>query len=282
MGPKVRGIVFDTTASNTGLHQGACVRIEEILGLEFAWFACRHHVMEVMLSHVFISIFGSTGGPETGLFKRFQKAWSNVKQDAYVAAPDDILADPMMGKLLQDMLHYLPRALEVQQPRDDYQECLRLSLIFLGGGSGDEKFHAPGPTHHARWMAKGIYALKLYLFREQFKLTKRESKNIKDLALFVSLVYIKYWNEAPLGIQAPQNDIKLLCVLKTYPNRTIGTKALSAFANHLWFLSECMVAFALFDDHVDTETKQNMVNNLQHPQFPDNPRRFKITGEVQM
>ena len=69
----IEGLVFDTTASNTGLHRGACTIIEEGLRRELVWIACRHHVLEIVLSSVFKEVFGPTGGPEATLFKRFQK-----------------------------------------------------------------------------------------------------------------------------------------------------------------------------------------------------------------
>jgi len=42
---QVHGLVFDTTASNTGLKNGACAFIESSIGQELACVACRHHVM---------------------------------------------------------------------------------------------------------------------------------------------------------------------------------------------------------------------------------------------
>lgn len=86
------------------------------------------------------------------------------------------------------MLGYLSDALETQQPRGDYQEFLRLSFWFLGGHKGNESFRVPDPTHHARWMAKAIYALKIFFLKTQFDLTGRETNNVTDLARFVSLV----------------------------------------------------------------------------------------------
>ena len=243
------------------------------------WLACRHHVMEVVLSNVFLSLFGPTEGPSTALFKRFQKEWPSMNQDAYFATTDELFQDPLLNKLRQEMLGYLPGALETQQPRDDYQEFLRLSFWFLGGHKGSESFRAPGPTHHARWMAKAIYALKIFLFKTQFKLTARESKNITDLALFVSLVYVKQWNEAPRGIRAPLNDIKFLSVLKTYPNQAVASKIHAAFSRHLWFLSEHLVAIALFDDRVSSKMKGKMVRNLQRPALSDTPWRVQLTSE---
>jgi len=279
---QVKGLVFDTTASNTGLHKGACTKIEEALGREMVWIACRHHVMEIVLSNVFTSLLGATDSPSTALFKRFQKSWPSIDKDEYAVATDDLFQDPVLNKLRLEMLEYLPRALEVQQPRDDYQELLRLSLLFLGGDNADKgssTFRAPGPTHHARWMAKAIYALKMFLFRSQFQLTPQEFRNIQDLALFVSLVYVRQWNEAPLGIRAPLNDVQFLSVLASYPNQDIGKKAHTAFARHLWFHSEHLAGFALFDERVSCETKEKMVLNLNRSPLPGIPRRLKLENE---
>ena len=76
-----------------------------------------------------------------------------------------------------------------------------------------ESFRAPSPTHLIRWMEKGFYALNIFKFKDQFKLTVSESRNITDFALFISLVHVRQCNEAPLGIRAPLIDIKFLSVL---------------------------------------------------------------------
>ena len=55
---QVRGLVFDTTASNTGINTGACTLIEKAFGRELVWVACRHHIMEVVLSSVFKAVMG--------------------------------------------------------------------------------------------------------------------------------------------------------------------------------------------------------------------------------
>ena len=78
--PMVRGLVFDTTASNTGLRIGACTLIDKALNTELVWLACRHHVFEVMLSDVFSATLGPTRGPDIALFKRFQKMWPYINK----------------------------------------------------------------------------------------------------------------------------------------------------------------------------------------------------------
>ena len=87
---KVRGLVFDTTSSNTGIHRGACVTIERAIGQELVNIGCRHHIMEVILSSVFLALFGGTGAPEVGMFKRFQKKWSGIQQAQYSPAEDEL------------------------------------------------------------------------------------------------------------------------------------------------------------------------------------------------
>ena len=273
--PNIKGMVFDTTASNTGLSRGACIRIQEELGRELIWLACRHHVMEIILSDVFFSVFGKSGSPETGLFNRFKLGWDKLNPEAYVSASDDLFDSPFLKNLRTDMLQYLPQALEQQHPRDDYKEFLELSLLFLGYGfNGDGiALRAPGPTHHARWMAKGIYVLKIFLLRTQFKLTPSESKKVAQLALFISLVYVKYWNEAPLGIKAPYNDIQFLSVLRSLPSSNAHKKAIAALQRHLWYISESLVGFAFFDERVTIPIKQKMIENLNRECFEEDLHR---------
>ena len=49
---QIRGLVFDTTASNTGPKNGACTFVAHSLDHEMAWVACRHHVMAVSYTHL--------------------------------------------------------------------------------------------------------------------------------------------------------------------------------------------------------------------------------------
>jgi len=51
-------------------------------------------------------------------------------------------------------------------------------------------------------MAKAIYSLKIFLFQDQFTLTTKEKHAVRELALFVSLVYVRFWHEAPLATKA--------------------------------------------------------------------------------
>ena len=52
----INGMVFDTTRTNTAVHTGACVTFQKSLGNPIFWVACRHHVLELILSKVVCSL----------------------------------------------------------------------------------------------------------------------------------------------------------------------------------------------------------------------------------
>lgn len=263
----VRGLCFDTTASNTGLNLGACSLIEKALDKELVWIACRHHVLEVTLSDVFKALFGTSSGPDITLFKRFQKKWPEIDQQKFTVGGDNLYKTTELISLRQEMKKYYSEAIKNQQPREDYLELLNLCNIFLGSSeaTAGAKFRAPGALHQARWMAKAIYCLKMYLFQDQINLTAAEKRSITELSLFVSLIYGRYWNEATLAVKAPLNDANFISQLTDFPNQTISTIALKAIRRHLWYFSEHLIALSLFDPRITPEIKRIMVQNLQKP-----------------
>jgi len=64
----VRAMCFDTTASNTGRLSGACVLLERLLEISLLHFACRHHILEIVLQSAYKSCFGPSNGPEISIF----------------------------------------------------------------------------------------------------------------------------------------------------------------------------------------------------------------------
>lgn len=80
---KVIGMGFDTTAVNTGVKSGACTFIENKLNKELLWLACRHHIMEIILSKVFKLCFGPSTSPEIPIFKRLKESWNAVVRSDY-------------------------------------------------------------------------------------------------------------------------------------------------------------------------------------------------------
>ena len=148
------------------------------------------------------------------------------------------------------------------QPRDDYQELLQLTIIFLGGlPTTTISFRAPAGLHRARWMSKVIYSLKIWMFRRQIMLTKVEEEGIRNICKFGVRIYVKAWFTAPSAISAPRLDLQLVKDIEKYKqeNVTISSVAIKKFLGHLWYLSEELIAFSFFDNEVSTETKRKMV-----------------------
>ncbi|KAJ6639390.1 hypothetical protein Bhyg_12134 [Pseudolycoriella hygida] len=99
--------------------------------------------------------------------------------------------------------------------RSDYREFLELVLLFLGAHVDRRKestnlFHLPGPDHHARWMSKAIYALKIFLFRDQFQMTASEQFGLEHVCSFIVKYYVKLWFGSPSAAKAPVQDLNFL------------------------------------------------------------------------
>ena len=76
--------------------------------------------------------------------------------------------------------------------RHDYLELATLTLLFLGGTLPESIKNAtikdPGAIHHARWMSKAIYTMKIALFRNQLdEIYEADLDNIVSLAIFLSV-----------------------------------------------------------------------------------------------
>ncbi|GBP22025.1 hypothetical protein EVAR_18666_1 [Eumeta japonica] len=160
------------------------------------------------------------------------------------------------------MISFAQNQLNQYQPRDDYKELLDLTIIYLGGVPEKRTLlRMPPGLHRARWMPKSMYCLKIFLFRHQLKMTKKEEKGIKDVCIFSVMIYFKYWYQASVSSSAPRNDWQLLKDLIIFENinPALSKVALKKIIGHLWYLSEELVSFAFFDDEIALDTKQKMV-----------------------
>jgi len=283
---RIKGLCFDTTASNTGSKGGVCIRLETEIGRPLLNLACRHHVSEIILKKVF-SVHDVSKSPNMELFGHFKDFWPRIDQDSFcTAAADENLAD-IIAPWKDDVIKFALGQLQNFQPRDYYCELLELAIIFLGGTpERGIRFRYPGAIHRARWMARAIYSLKMWLFRKQYEPLQpgtgtRKSRgpsysqqmwhHLQEVCLFVTRVYLKYWFESPASDSAPRHDLALFCTLSEYPNTEIAKAASTAFGRHLWYLSEILVAFAFFDNAVTVEEKRLMTVALHEVEGSDEP-----------
>lgn len=122
--------------------------------------------------------------------------------------------------------------------------------------------------------------MKIYLFKHQFKLTKKDEKAVREICIFTVVIYVKYWFQAPSGWSAPRNDLQLLKDLRNLAfeifNKNIAAVALKKILNHLWYLSEELVSLAFFDDDLSVHQKKKMVEALRIEGKEDCLKRINI------
>lgn len=296
----VQAICCDTTASNTGRINGACTLLQRKIGRELLMLPCRHHIFEILLRGAFDTKMGASAAPIVLLFKRFQAKWGKLRlvnklysikyfsiniftlvtgdldTAAYKTAIDDENFD--FADVSADILNFCKQQLDKQHGRTDYVEFLNLVIIFLGDRetpqSTEISLRAPGAFHHARWMAKAIYCLKIYLLRDQFQLTARELNGIRDICQFIVRLYVKAWFLAPLAALAPNHDLNFLIALRNYEtiDKDISRVGLKKMCSHLWYLTKETVGLSFFDENIPCGEKEKMVRAFlgKNPEELDN------------
>lgn len=179
---KVEAMCFDTTAANTGYINGACKFLQTRFGRDLLPLACRHHEYDVVLRKAFETKFGKTKAPENAFFEKYRKAREQNKIDVTKfksGISDKFVRAKLPDKIVRDIIAFCRRQLTNAQPRSDYKKFLQLAIIFLGETVENFKFPLPGPTSEARWMAKAIYLLEMFIFRDQYD--SGEAEKVRDI-----------------------------------------------------------------------------------------------------
>lgn len=266
---RVQGFSFDTTAANTGRLTGASRALEQLFERNVLYLPCRHHIYELVLREVFDTKFGKTSAPGVLIFDRFKDRWETIKTKAYTAGVenDEVAKWIPVAKQIE-MRDFCKAQLNENQPRHDYREFLQLIILFLGEDLGEYLFRLPGPISHARWMAKGIYSLKMFLYRKHFKMTARELNALRDVCIFIVLRYAKAWFRSDRAEEAPNQDLNFMKSIAEYAaiDKELSQNVLSKFVGrdgHTWYLSDEAIALAFFDSNVPTKTKIKMVIALR-------------------
>lgn len=275
-------VCFDTTSSNTGIHRGAAFLLEQKLGRKLLFFPCRHHISELLLKAVFELNFGKTSAPTTVMFDRFAQNWKNIDTKKFKSGiTDDKVRSAISNNEIELLKEFCIDKLNSHHDRSDYKELLELTLIFVGEEVPNfKKFRLPGATSHARFMAKAIYVYKIFIFRDQYKLTANELNGIRSICIFLTRIYVQYWFRCTSAIEAPRRDLQLLKHAIEYFHKPVSKVILEKFRNHLWYLSEESVGLAFFDSGISLETKRKMVGALGNIDSEDENEELEIPKRI--
>ena len=215
---EVSVLVFDTTSSNTSADVGACHFIELYVEHPVLYAACRKHIHELILGKAKKVLFGGTSSPAESLFHDLKKDWHNLTIDM---SQLKILPLEMFPIWFQEeakkVLSWCVKANDKMTfPRADYKELLQLTIIVLGGQAylPNYKFHLPGNTSNARWMAKAIYYQKIYLIGDMWN--KKKPEKLEQMVSFIAIIYTRYWLMCPLTASAPRHDLELYELVLQY------------------------------------------------------------------
>uniref|UniRef100_UPI00358E4C15 uncharacterized protein n=1 Tax=Myxine glutinosa TaxID=7769 RepID=UPI00358E4C15 len=275
---RIGALVFDTMAVNSGVKSGVVVRLETEFGRSLLQLACRHHIHDLVGGASCSIVYGPTTGPNEQLFKRLLNTWSELDQGNYTLVEVSAQQRELAGHV-HATITFLQTWMEnstKETLRHDYLELAHLTLLFLGGtvpdGMRTITIKAPGAFHHARWMSKTLYTIKVALFRRQLGdiYTPEELEDITSLAAFMSVFYTKAWLTCTSAADAPSNDLYLMknllkaeASIAKNPTKwaakflSFVTVAREKLQNHLWYLSERLVSLALFSDRTSSD-KQTM------------------------
>ena len=119
-------------------------------------------------------VLGPTTSNEETVFNILKTNWDKIKLDDYNLFSWDSLPRFLKSKL-EEVLQFCYNWIDsAEQPsihlRKDYRELIMLTVIYLGRSLDAGyafNFQAPGTSHHARWMSRIKYALKISLFKSQ-------------------------------------------------------------------------------------------------------------------
>ena len=152
-----------------GAITAACVSLQQKLGRPLLWDACRHHMGEVILTWAWNALQVEVDkGPESSLFTRFR---DNFNKLSYSDLTDlgRLKIEEELEPVKNDVIQLIKNTLANKKfaYRGDYTQFMKLVLVVLTGDTDGFKFTRPGALSKARWMAKAIYSLDLFLLKDK-------------------------------------------------------------------------------------------------------------------
>ena len=140
-----------------------------------------------------------------------------------------------------------------------------LTIISLGGDVPGFRFMLPGPDHHARWMSKKIYTLKINLLLRIFQMSEQEQAQVQEISKYILIFCVKPWFESPLPTSAARNDLTYMVNVMRYRKETrpnVTMAVMQSWFRHLWYLVPQTVVFALADPGLSDSQKEGMARKL--------------------
>lgn len=284
---RVVALVCDNAAPNVGSGRGTCVKLEVFFDKKLLRLMCRHHISEIVIKDVYHHLF-ATDTPNNLFYPILKDEWTVLRENNFPFDHFDegTFTENMDSESLEIFVELRLKAvcnLKFHSRngfvRDDYKDITELALKFLQGGrnalkANQSEFHSLIDPSNARFMATCIQSLKCYLFRNSLNWDSPERAQIKEnldrFCVFVSTIYVSYWNRTSNLFDAPLNDLNFLQDIQQYKSidETVANKAIAAMNRHLYYMSEELAPLSLFSSKISNDVKNMMREKFIHENTP--------------
>ena len=143
----------DSTAANTGKHNGAFACLEKKLGGKLTWVLCMLHLNELPLRHIFVHLDGPTSSNNT-FMGVIGKLLPQVEDLDWSGKFDQVQLGPGIPDLSEDVASDL----------SSDQRMLYLAFVSIWSGKIRVELYSltPGPISHSRWLTLCLMILLLF------------------------------------------------------------------------------------------------------------------------
>lgn len=210
----VLGVVYDTTASNTGILRGAVGILERLMKRAILKLPCRRHVIELVPKRVLTVVTGKgSSSPGDELFERFRSNWNNIKPNLdYTTLGDNLNRFDYQhhqttpyGAMVAGVSAWAARAAGTSfSERSDYQQTLYMICFYFGlPMPANTKYRFPRPiaVSNARFLQRCLYFIQMQLLMNVEQVaelfTSEEKLTIATMADFSAVIYGPHFLKSP-------------------------------------------------------------------------------------
>lgn len=267
---RIIGLVSDTENANIGYRGGTCTKYEEKIQKQLLQFRCRHHMFEIMLKKICEKLLGTTRTPCFSFegSDQIKIEWKHINKGNYRSLYDENFEDlSILHPLRDESLEQIQIDARKKDVRDDYNELNDICLKLLGIRTS-KSIRVIGALSKARWIAKALLIGKTYLFREHLDLSEETLDALRRLCIFISHIYVKFWNRATSAVNAAINDLLFMQQLQAYKefDDEIAQAAINSLKDHLWYLGGELITLSLFSPNLSINSKnkirQRIIRNV--------------------
>ncbi len=99
---------------------------------------------------------------------------------------------------------------------------------------------------------------------QRFNMSDDEADKVKRMSTFIAVYHSRAFLQSRLSTIAPSIDLKYLTDMKIYAKEDAeaAEMAIKSVLNHLWYLTEEVVVFAIFDKELPVTLREAMVKKL--------------------